>query len=94
MRSLTKHRLFVPAVAGLAWAALVALALMTTLSAFRHDEFDGLNNMAQIPLGLPWILIPMSTSDHVRDAWVAAGWGWLNAVLVAWWVSRWRRQSI
>jgi hypothetical protein len=65
-----------------AWVALVAVGLVTTLHSLRHDDFDGLNNILQIPFALPWFLIPIATSDHIRNAWMDAGFGLLNAGLL------------
>jgi hypothetical protein len=68
--------------ATVAWVALVAVGLLSTLHSLRHDDFDGLNNLLQIPFALPWFLIPIATSDHVRNAWMDAGFGLLNAGLL------------
>src|SRR5262245_47768990 len=60
-------------VIALAWCVLVAIALQSTLSSLRTDDFDGLNNMLQIPFALPWFLIPIGGLwSHETDAWVAA----------------------
>jgi hypothetical protein len=65
------------------WAALVAVALLYTLDNLSKHDFDGLNNMFQIPLALPWFLIPIGGmwSDQT-DAWIAAAMGWVNAVII------------
>ena len=65
------------------WAVAVAVALAVTLHRLRTDAFDGLNNLLQIPLALPWFLLPTGAIwGHTVDAWVAAGMGWLNGLLV------------
>ena len=68
------------------------VALVVTLPAVQPDkDFDGLNNLFQIPLALPWFLLPtplLTGDSHVVDAWVAAGWGLLNAGLIFAWISR------
>jgi hypothetical protein len=66
----------------LVWIVLVVLGLGSTLYSLRHDDFDGLNNFLQIPFALPWMLIPIGTSDHVRNAWIVAGFGLLNGGLL------------
>ncbi len=71
------------AVTAVLWAVAVGLALARTLDSLRTDDFDGLNNMLQIPLALPWVLVPIGGIwSHETDAWVVAGMGWLNAVLL------------
>lgn len=73
-------RSFVTAVV---WSAAVTAALVGTLSSLGTDEFDGLNNMAQIPLALPWFLVPIGGIwSHGADAWIVAGMGWVNALLL------------
>jgi hypothetical protein len=47
------------------------------------DDFDGLNNLFEIPFALPWFLLPIGGIwSHQIDAWIAAGMGWLNALLI------------
>jgi len=65
------------------------VALAVTLPAVQpNKDFDGLNNALQIPFAVPWFLLPIASSDHVRDAWIAAGMGLVNASLMYWWLSR------
>lgn len=74
-----------------AWASATVAALLVTLSSLNHDDFDGLNNIYQIPLALPWFLLPTAAVlSHTQDAWVAAGEGLLNALLVHFWLRRQR----
>ena len=47
-----------------AWAAATVAALLVTLPSLKHDNFDGLNNIYQIPLALPWFLIPIGGSSR------------------------------
>jgi hypothetical protein len=78
---------------GAAWAVGTTVALIVTLPAVQPDkDFDWLNNMFQIPFALPWFLLPIGSRDHVRDAWVTAGFGCLNSVLVHFWVL-WRSKE-
>lgn len=66
----------------LVWMAAVLLALASTLRSL-DDDFDGLNNLLQLPLALPRSLLVPSSSDHATQAWVDAGWGTLNGVVLA-----------
>ncbi len=81
-------------VLALAWAALVVGALVATLQSLRTDDFDGLNNLLQIPLALPWFLVVPSVGSHVADAWIAAGLGMVNAVLLFVLVSKGQRRRL
>ena len=75
------------------WSVGVALALAATLSSLRSSGYDGLNNMFQIPLALPWLFIPIGGSgSHEADAWIAAAMGWLNAVLILLFLPEYRRR--
>ncbi len=56
--------------------------MVTTLKSLRESDFDGLNNLLQMPFALPWFLLPVATSDHEANAWVTAGMGMLNAALI------------
>lgn len=77
------RREWVPIAVGLTYAAVVAVALRLTLASLATDDFDGLNNLAQLPLALPWVLIPIGgVLSHEGDAWVLAAFGWLNAALL------------
>lgn len=64
------------------WSLGTALALVSTLDSLSRNDFDGLNNLLQIPFALPWFLIPIGTSNHVVDAWVVALFGWFNAAIL------------
>lgn len=65
------------------WMAAVTFALASTLGSLRTDDFDGLNNLWQIPLALPWFLLtPVLASGYRSQAWVDAGWGVVNGVLI------------
>ena len=67
----------------------MAIALWTTLDSLSTSDFDGLNNMLQIPFALPWFVIPIGGIwSHEVDAWVAAGYGWLNALILYGWIAR------
>jgi hypothetical protein len=72
------------------WVVGTLVALITTLQSLSTDDFDGLNNMLQIPFALPWFLIPIPalTNNHVVDAWITAGMGLLNAALIYWWIDQ------
>lgn len=62
---------------------MVGVALVVTLHSLRTEDFDGLNNLFQIPFALPWFLIPIGGIwSHETDAWVAAGMGWFNGLLI------------
>jgi hypothetical protein len=54
------------------WSLAVAGALQTTLQSLRAEDFDGLNNMFQIPFALPWFLLPLPAVtgwSYETDAW-------------------------
>jgi hypothetical protein len=71
------------AVAAGVWTAFVVLGLIATLQSLAHDDFDGLNNMLQIPFAMPWFLLPVAGLwSHEVDAWVVAGYGLLNAAII------------
>jgi hypothetical protein len=75
----------------LVWAVLVAIALVATLSSLQEADFDGLNNLLQIPLALPWSLLPvpgLTGWSHEADAWFLAAMGWVNGTILAVWVDR------
>lgn len=63
------------------YLGLVVLALVVTLRSLDGDDFDGLNNLLQLPLALPWSITPRGT-DHVQNAYIDAGFGALNAALL------------
>jgi hypothetical protein len=74
----------------IAWSVLVAGALALTLRSLATDDFDGLNNMLQIPFALPWFLVVSRfAGSHSTDAWVVAAMGWANGLLIAAWM-KWR----
>lgn len=72
------------------WIVGVGVGLVSTLDSLSHDDFDGLNNMFQIPFALPWFLLPIAalTNSHLTDAWITAGMGLVNAVIVYRWIQR------
>lgn len=72
------------------WALGTVGALVLTLPAVAPGKnFDGLNNLFQIPFALPWFLIPLAPrASGVASAWIAAGMGILNAALIFVWVRR------
>lgn len=73
------------------WSVLVIVALANTLASLKSSDFDGLNNLFQIPFALPWFLLPLPALtgwSHETDAWVVAGMGLLNGVLLAHWINR------
>lgn len=71
------------------WALATIGALLITLASLEQDDYDGLNNIFQIPLALPWFLLPTAALlNHLQDAWVAFGEGLLNAVLLHVWLRR------
>ena len=74
------------------YLVLVAIALVVvTLRSLDKDDFDGLNNLFQLPLALPWSITPRGT-DHVQNAYIDAGFGALNATLLYLWLRRVRRR--
>lgn len=73
----------------LGWALGTVAVLPVTLHSLRTTDFDGLNNILQIPFALPWFLLPTgAVLSLTQDAWVAAGEGLLNAGLLALWLRR------
>ena len=74
------------------WVALVVGALALTLRSLRQDDFDGLNNILQIPLALPWFLIPSPEWSHEANAWRDFGAGLLNGMIIFILVTRWDRR--
>jgi hypothetical protein len=76
-----------------AWSIAVAIALVSTLNSLETDDFDGLNNLLQIPFALPWFLLPIGGIwSHQVDAWIAAAMGWFNALLILLFLPEWRRR--
>jgi hypothetical protein len=72
------------------WSLLVGGALVATLDSLRTEPFDGLNNLFQIPFALPWFLIPIGGIwSYETDAWIAAGMGWFNGLLILMFLSAW-----
>lgn len=88
-RRVTQADVVVP----VAWAAGTAAALMFTLASLRKDDFDGLNNIYQLPLAFPWVILPVGTANHELNAWVMAGMGLANAVVLHFWLRRRRAAS-
>jgi hypothetical protein len=67
----------------IAWAAGTVIALVVTLRSLSQDDFDGLNNMLQIPLALPCFVVPTAAVlSPTRDACIVAGEGLVNALLL------------
>ena len=64
------------------YALAVLGALLSTLHSLSTQDYDGLNNILQIPLGLPWVILVPSFDDTRVDAFVFASLGWLNAALL------------
>jgi hypothetical protein len=68
------------------WSLLVLGALLSTLSSLRNDDFDGTNNILQLPLALPWNVIAGFVQLPVRQnthwAYLDACFGWLNGALM------------
>ncbi len=64
-----------PLVAAAVYATLVVVALIVTLRSLSTEDFDGLNNMLQIPLALPWWVVVPAPTSHKADALVTAGLG-------------------
>jgi hypothetical protein len=72
------------------WSLLVGGALVATLYSLRTEDFDGLNNLFQIPFALPWFLVPIGGIwSHETDAWIAAGMGWFNGLLILMFLPAW-----
>jgi hypothetical protein len=72
----------------------VAIALVTTLMSV-DDDFDGLNNLYQIPFALPWFLVPIGGIwSRETDAWIAAAMGWFNAALILIYLPAWQRRRL
>ncbi len=64
------------------YATLVVAALVVTLRPLSKHDYDGLNNMLQVPLALPWWFVVPAPGSHAVDAWMTAGLGPLNAILL------------
>jgi hypothetical protein len=76
---------WIPLVLFLVWSLLVAGALVATLDSLRTSDFDGLNNILQIPFALPWFLLPlpaMKSWSYETDAWAVAAMGWMNGAIL------------
>ena len=76
----------------LGYLILVAVALLVTLASLESDDFDGLNNMLQIPLALPWWFVVPAPTSHVADAWLTAGLGVVNSCLIYFVVRRFQER--
>ena len=60
-----------------------------TLWSLSTQDFDGMNNLLQIPFALPWLLLPFfHGTSSVAFAWIAAGCGAFNAALIHFWGRR------
>jgi hypothetical protein len=70
------------------WIAGTIVALLSTLHSLRIEEFDGLNNILQIPFALPWFLLPIGTSNHFLDAYMVSLMGLANAGILNRWLRR------
>lgn len=77
-----------PVVAATVYALFVVVALIVTLRSLSAEDFNGLNNMLQIPFALPWWLVVPAPTSHQADAWVTAGLGLLNSGLLYWLLRR------
>ncbi|MGQ0434171.1 MAG: hypothetical protein ACT452_17425 [Microthrixaceae bacterium] len=65
------------------WALGTVAALLITLPYVQPGvDFDGLNNMFQVPFALPWFLLLTGSNDHVRDTWMLAGVGLVNSAII------------
>lgn len=74
-----------------AWCVMVVGALAVTLDSLRTQDFDGLNNISQLPFALPWVLLPLPAItgwSNETDAWVVAGMGLLNGAILGLWIDR------
>lgn len=67
-------------VAGGAWAVATLVALAASLSTLGRGDFDGLDNMAQLPLAFPWLLVVRTTG--AGGPWVLAALGLVNACAI------------
>jgi hypothetical protein len=77
----------VPWIAGGVYLVLVVAAVVATLVSLATEDFDGLNNLFQLPLAFPWVLLPVGVTPII-DAWVLGGMGALNAALLFFWLRR------
>ena len=86
---MTRRSTVIPGAFVIAWTVAVLGALIGTLKSLRTGDFDGLNNLVQIPFALPWFLLPISAlagTSHQTDAWIDAGMGWMNGLLIGAWI--------
>ncbi len=71
------------------WTGATIAALVVTLASLRSSDFDGLNNILQLPLAIPWVLLPTGIwTSNYQDAWVVASEGLLNAGFLHVWLHR------
>lgn len=69
------------------WISGTIVGLVLTLNALENSDFDGLNNIYQIPFALPWFILPTANLfTHEQDAWIVAAEGLLNAVIISIWL--------
>ena len=70
-------------VAPVLWLIGNFVALVFTLHSLAHYDFDGLNNLFQFPFAFPWFVLPTTPFlTYKQDAWLWAGYGVLNAVIL------------
>ena len=54
-----------------------------TLHSLATYDLDGLNNLFLLPFAFPWLLLPVgNVLTHQQAAWLFAGEGVLNAVIL------------
>ncbi len=77
-------------VVSLVWCLMVAVALSSALESLRTDDFDGLNNMFQLPFAFPWALLPIGGFwSNEADSWLLAALGWLNGLAILIFLDGW-----
>lgn len=83
-----------PELVALAYLVLVGLAAKGTLHSLAHDDFDGLNNLLQLPLAFPWLFLgfPFNLGE-VEYSYFLTCCGAFNALLFYAWLVLRRAQS-